>query len=352
MYVLLSVALCGSLCLGALTMAQDDPVARFLALVNQARLDEGLPPYAWSSRLASAAQRHADDLAAHGLASHVGSDGSTPAQRVAAADYFAWGNGTVVGENFWVGRGEVEDALAWFMQDPPHRENLLSSRYREIGIGIATDAEGQQYYVLDFGARPNVLPVLINDGAQTAESPDVTLTLTNEEAYPQGEGLAYMGRAIEVRISNTPEMDDLPWRPWEPQLEWLLPPEPGDHTVYVAFRDGAGRTAYATATIFLLPGEGTPFPTPTAAEESTPTATAAPGATPSPESPPPGGQPPPGPTTAPATATRAPFATWTPLPVPAPAVIRDPQLAWLGVVCGLQAVVLLLGAYVTLRRRP
>ncbi|HIE39564.1 MAG TPA: CAP domain-containing protein, partial [Anaerolineae bacterium] len=66
---------------------EEDPAALFYALVNQARLGEGLPPYGWSDLLAAAAQRHADDLAAHRLASHTGSDGSTPAQRIAEAGY-------------------------------------------------------------------------------------------------------------------------------------------------------------------------------------------------------------------------------------------------------------------------
>nr|HID14442.1 CAP domain-containing protein [Anaerolineae bacterium] len=247
------------------TSAQEpDPVVTWQILVNQARLEEGLAPYGFSTLLTAAAQRHADDLAAHQIWSHTGSDGSTPKQRIAEAGYAAWtwdGGELIAGENFWTGYGTIEDAMAFFLKDPPHRDNILSAIYREIGIGVATDTAGRNYYVLDFGARPNMLPIFINDGAVNTDNPQIAIRLTNEEARPGGEGTAYMGRAIEIRISNEPEFDDLPWQPWEPLVPWTLPDTPGEHTVYVQFRDAAGRTATSAASIVL--GEGVPItPTP------------------------------------------------------------------------------------------
>ncbi|MEA3341228.1 MAG: CAP domain-containing protein, partial [Chloroflexota bacterium] len=177
------------------TAQEPDPVVTWQILVNQARLDEGLAPYGFSSLLTAAAQRHADDLAAHEIWSHTGSDGSTPKQRIAEAGYAAWtwNNGELIaGENFWTGYGEIDDAMTFFLDDPPHRDNLLSTTYREIGVGVATDDAGRNYYVLDFGARPNVLPIFINDGAASTGDPQIALRLTNEEARPGGEGTAFM----------------------------------------------------------------------------------------------------------------------------------------------------------------
>ncbi|MCS7178104.1 MAG: CAP domain-containing protein [Anaerolineae bacterium] len=359
------------LAIGLARAQEEHPAARFYMLVCQARLDNGLPPYGWSSLLAAAAQRHADDLAAHRRASHVGSDGSTPARRIAEAGYAAWGNGAVVGENYWTGYGDVQDALEWFMGDPPHRENLLSSRYREIGIGVATDDEGRVYYVLDFGARPNVLPVFINDGASTTESPQVAIRLTNEEAYPQGEGNAYMGRAVEVRLSNTPDFSGASWQPWAPLLPWTLPEEPGEHWVYVQFRDGAGRTAGSADSIRLVPpgvsatplaptntptlpaptDTPTPPPTPPPTVPLLPAPTPLPPlATPTPGlSPSPAGAPFPSPPSIQAT-TRTPFPTWTPLPTATTRIDggSDPLLMLL---FGLEGLAIVLGVYLALRRR-
>ena len=150
------------------------PVVTWQILVNQARLDEGLAFYGFSALLAAAAQRHADDLAAHQIWSHTGSDDSSPSQRIAEAGYAAWtwnGGESITSENFWTGYGTVEDAMAFFLEDPPHHDNILSATYREMGVGVATDATGRNYYVLDFGARPNVLPVFINDGAPMLMTP-------------------------------------------------------------------------------------------------------------------------------------------------------------------------------------
>lgn len=364
---LLVALLAGWALVPAPTGAQEGPAARFYALVTKARLDNGLAPYGWSSLLAAAAQRHADDLAAHGLASHTGSDGSTPAQRILQAGYVAWGNGTVVGENFWTGFGSPEDALNWFLNDPPHRANILSERYREIGIGVARDSEGRVYYVLDFGARPNVLPVFINDGAETTDSPQVAVRLTNEDASPQGEGSAYMGRAVEVRLSNTPDFTGAVWQMWEPLIPWTIPAEPGEHWVYVQFRDAAGRTAGSADSILLVPGPGTPTvpataslpsPTPTATPVPTPVPTAAPTQMPPPL---PAPTEPPSPTAVPASPipspppspspTRTPFPTWTPLP-PLPPDRGQGTGSPLGLLFALQGVALLLGLFLALRRRP
>ncbi len=156
-FPLLLALLVGVVLVPGPTVAQEGPAAQLYAQVNQARLDNGLAPYGWSSLLAAAAQRHADDLAAHGLASHTGSDGSTPAQRILEAGYVAWGNGKVVGENFWTGFGSPEEVLEWFLSDPPHRANILSERYREIGIGFARDSEVGSITCWT-SARLNVLP--------------------------------------------------------------------------------------------------------------------------------------------------------------------------------------------------
>lgn len=356
---------------------ESDPVTIWQARVNQARLDEGLAPYGFSSLLTVAAQRHADDLAANQIWSHTGSDGSTAAQRIAAAGYAAWtwnSGELIVGENFWTGYGTIDDAMAFFLDDPPHRDNLLSAVYREIGIGIATDTEGRNYYVLDFGARPNVLPIFINDGAASSDDSQVAIRLTNEDARPGGEGTTFMGRAIEIRVSNEPQFDNLPWQPWEPLVPWTLLDAPGEHAVYVQFRDGAGRTAASADTIIL--GEGavtvpttvppspvpeptatlippSPTPEPTAIPVPTvaPTSEPAPTVEPSPVLPQPTVQlPSPTPLpTAPWSGASTPFPTWTPLPTPLPPETGETKVP-ITLLVTLQGVVIVLGIYLALRR--
>lgn len=327
---------------------EESSAAVWRELVNETRLDEGLNPYARSRLLAVAAQQHADDLAESGLSDpddvHRGSDGSDVQERVQEVGYAAWTRGDdemVVAENVWTGRGTPREALDSLLEDQAYRDTLLSPDYREIGVGVATDADGRDVYVLDFGARPNVLPIFINDGAATTDNREVAIRLTNEQVRPEGEGASFIGQAIEIRISDRPSFEESAWQAWAPLVSWLLPDTSGEHTVYVQFRDAAGRTAASADEIFL--DQGTPV-TPTAMTPSATATSQTAGAAASPSpvsesvetpgSPPPGTEPAttaqpssgasptaPGasPSVSPPLAARAtPFPTWTPLPSPEP----------------------------------
>jgi uncharacterized protein YkwD len=369
-----------------------EPAAVWLRLVNDLRLEEGLNPYSQSRLLTDAARRHADDLVAHGFADaddvHLGSDGTHEQERIQEAGYAAWTRGEgqlTVDENVWSGTGTPEDALDFFLEDQAHRDNMLSDIYREIGIGVATDDDGRNTYVLDFGARPNVLPIFINDGAASTDNPEIAIRLTNEQVRPEGEGATFMGEAIEIRASNDPAFEELSWQPWAPLVSWTLLDTAGEHTVYVQFRDAAGRTAASADGIFLdkgTPATPTPVPpTPTPEPTDTPippSPTPAPTATelpptaaPQPSTPtaPPTAAPTPTPSSTPVTSVGlvtniTPFPTWTPLPSPEPtrgeseqpgeATSSVPELGdYRGTLIAvgiLQSVAIVLGLYLALRR--
>ncbi len=251
-------------------LLQSDQPRDLAARINRARLAEGLAPLSWSTLLAQAAQRHADDLATHNLISSTGSDGSTYRQRIRETGYRAWNDGLLVYETFWVGLGYAENALNWFRNDSKEWATFIDPRFREMGIGYA-ESQNIHYFVVSFGSRPGVLPVFINEGAEITDLPQVVIHLTNEEAVPLGEG-RWIGKAIEVRLGETASLEDAPWQPWEPLLPWMLSSAtPGDYAVYIEFRDGAGRTAISQDTIRLTaPGEAPPPPTGPRQEEPLP----------------------------------------------------------------------------------
>ncbi|HQE93516.1 MAG TPA: CAP domain-containing protein [Anaerolineae bacterium] len=259
--ILLALLLLGGLPRAA--ALQDSPAVEFYQLVNRTRLNLGLAPFGSSTLLTQAAQRHADDIVNRGVATHAGADGSDYRKRIREAGYRAWNDGLLVDEAVWLGLGKPTDALNWFYEQAEEWTRFTDTRYREIGVGYAEDGQGVHYFVITFGARPGVLPIFINDGAAVTDSPLVAVRLTNENAEPLGEG-SWIGKAIEVQLSNTPDFSDVPWQPWEELLPWSLAgTEPGDYSVYVQFRDGAGRTTVAEATIRLVaPGEVPPTSTP------------------------------------------------------------------------------------------
>jgi len=126
--------------------------AQLLALYNQARAANGLPPLAHSPILEAAAQAHADDCAARGWGSHTGSDGSRASQRIARAGYA----GRFSGEN-WAWARSAEQAFdMWYTQEiatqGPHWKNILSPNYAEVGFGVSA-WRGGYFFIANFGGR-------------------------------------------------------------------------------------------------------------------------------------------------------------------------------------------------------
>jgi LysM repeat protein len=124
--------------------------ARLLELYNQARMANGVPPLAYSFVLQAAAQAHAEDCAARGSGSHIGSDGSRSSQRIARAGYA----GRITGENWAWARSADQAFEMWYTQEiatqGPHLKNILSPRYTEVGFGIAP-ARGGYFLIANFG---------------------------------------------------------------------------------------------------------------------------------------------------------------------------------------------------------
>ncbi|MEW6569238.1 MAG: CAP domain-containing protein, partial [Chloroflexota bacterium] len=126
-----------------------------LTLINQERQNQGLAPYNLDSRLQAAARLHSTDMACNNFLSHTGSDGSSVGDRVRRQGY----NWTWVGENIYAtsntSSSAPQQAFTWWMNSAPHRANLLSSNYTDIGIGYVYHA-GSTYggYFTAVFARP------------------------------------------------------------------------------------------------------------------------------------------------------------------------------------------------------
>jgi hypothetical protein len=268
-------------------------------LINAARVANGLGLLAWNDQLAAAAQAHADDIGAREDPSHTGSDGSTPQDRAVRAGYGSYPDAVRVSENWSTGTAMA--AMAFFLEDPEHRDNMLMPAWREVGVGSAGWIGGGELWVVVFGAQPGVLPVFVNDDASHTTEPVVTVQLSSEEA---GWAEAIFTAPVEVRVAESGQLEEAAWQPWQPQVLLELEPPGGTKLVVAQYRDAQGRTVEASATIFLVQPDG-PLPTPRVqlAPTLTPTATPAPTATP--------------------TATATP--TMTPTPAPTPTVTATPQ---------------------------
>lgn len=107
----------------------DSTASAGLQLVNSHRAEAGCPAVTSDDRLIIAAQRHADDMAAHDYFSHVSQDGRTFDERIRAAGYDSPG-----AENIAAGQQDVDAVMAAWMDSPGHRANILNCDLGSVGL--------------------------------------------------------------------------------------------------------------------------------------------------------------------------------------------------------------------------
>jgi len=208
-------------------------------LINQARIAQGLNPLALTSELNASAKAHASDMAQFGYMEHEGRDGSTPQTRARAAGYMAPASSAWLVLEVISARQTPEAAANWLLSDALHRGVLLRGYWREMGAAYVQGGPYGQFWVVEFGCRPNVLPVMTEPSA----SGGVTVRLTNEQCTPTGTADA-IGKATEVMVSD---QADFTGATWEPFVTTKVMNGAGGGNVFVKYRDAKGRETVASS---------------------------------------------------------------------------------------------------------
>jgi uncharacterized protein YkwD len=125
-----------------------------LSLANTARARAGLQPLEVDEGLLRAARAHAAQMASKDRISHQFSGEPTLRERISANSSFRMER---EGENVAVAPS-IDDAHQALMASPPHRANLLNTRYNVAGFAVFR--KGNRVYVAqDFGARIQIYSV-------------------------------------------------------------------------------------------------------------------------------------------------------------------------------------------------
>lgn len=127
--------------------AAGTPEDTLLSDINAQRAAKGLVPFRHDAQLSRAAQLHAHDMQTRGFFDHISPEGADPGVRIRASGYLDCDCTYQVGENI-VMVDSPQTALDMWMHSPPHRANLLSGVFTDIGIGNIGS-----YWVLTFGQR-------------------------------------------------------------------------------------------------------------------------------------------------------------------------------------------------------
>jgi uncharacterized protein YkwD len=224
--------------------------------VNQERDAQGLAPLKRNDLLDSSSSIHSDNMASRDFFAHCDPDLVTSSSdRITAAGY-VWIN---AGENIAAGYTTPASVMNGWMGSPGHRNNILSTSYREIGVGYAnpptdfsnvrTDANDDcvadgvagpfyHYWTQNFGRRNDVYPVVISREAAETDTRDVNL-------YVYG-----LGWAADMRFKN----ENGAWSPWEPYLSnkaWELSSGNGAKQVHVELRNNNNSVLTASDVITL-----------------------------------------------------------------------------------------------------
>jgi len=134
-----------------------------LAQVNSFRAAHGLSRLRVSAGLTAAANAHSTQMARLGFFGHNSASGLSFSRRIARSytprGFRSWS----VGENLVWGGPDIAAARAFrlWLSSPPHRANLLTARWREVGLAAVHSTSAPGVYggrpatvvTLDFGAR-------------------------------------------------------------------------------------------------------------------------------------------------------------------------------------------------------
>ncbi|MBM2821065.1 MAG: hypothetical protein HW405_825, partial [Candidatus Berkelbacteria bacterium] len=130
----------------------DYSAGTLVSMTNSTRTKNGLGALTTNSQLTSAAYAKAQDMLTNQYFAHTSPQGKTPWDFIRGAGY----NYDYAGENLAIGYTDSSELFSAWMASATHRENILNSSFREIGIAVVSGTyEGSETIVVaqEFGAR-------------------------------------------------------------------------------------------------------------------------------------------------------------------------------------------------------
>lgn len=164
---------------GVLGLASSITSEELINLTNQERKENGLDELKLSPVLVKAASQKAADMINKNYWSHTSPEGKTPWSFLKSVDYHYLYAGENLARDFTNSPAVVQ---AW-MDSPTHRDNILSSRYQEIGLVVINDTfQGQEttLVVQLFGTQTGQT-ILTTDGKVNYQAEAVLAEVVSEE---------------------------------------------------------------------------------------------------------------------------------------------------------------------------
>ncbi len=166
---------------------------------NQLRVKDNLADLSMNAKLTRAAQAKAEDMVKHDYWSHNAPDGKTPWAFVRASDY----SYRKLGENLAAGFGDSDSVVRAWYASQSHRQNLLDSKYSEVGFGVANISD---FKAAGGGPMTVVAAMYGQPGgtASTAGPLETSNPPATTESSTAGQSLAAKTSRAELAFAKTP----------------------------------------------------------------------------------------------------------------------------------------------------
>jgi len=126
---------------GEVVAATSITAAQLFQMTNDERSKFGLPVLTYNQKLATAAYNKGTDMFADQYWAHVAPDGTTPWNFILGAGY----DYHYAGENLAKDFSSANSIVKAWMNSPSHRDNVVNTNFREMGIAVVTGIfEGQE----------------------------------------------------------------------------------------------------------------------------------------------------------------------------------------------------------------
>lgn len=185
-----------------LGVATDISVEKLLYYTNQKRAEAGFAPLTLNSNLSQAATGKAQDMFSKDYWAHNSPDGLTPWVFIKNVGY----NYLYAGENLAKNFNNSEGVVAAWMTSPSHRENILSSKYQDIGFAVVNgklNGEETTLVVQMMGARQTV--TMAQKPAQPVVIPSTPSSAVQAEKVEPEVNL--FPRNVAAAVKTTPLVD-------------------------------------------------------------------------------------------------------------------------------------------------
>ena len=177
----------------------DYSAGTLVSMTNSVRAREGLGALSVNSQLTAAASAKAQDMLANQYFAHTSPSGKTPWDFIKAAGY----NYAYAGENLAIGYTDAGELFSAWMASATHRENILNSNFREIGVAVISGAyEGEETTVVaqEFGAPAGTSTEEVASENTASEAPTNT-----ENTTPASQNKAKTFEFNKEKTSFTPK---------------------------------------------------------------------------------------------------------------------------------------------------